>query len=69
MQQYTKIVSVLEEAWNDPLFWPFLSTEQATYEAKQNKQAVLIRLSNTQPGAITVTSSDKVCFVSVVIYR
>mmetsp|Transcript_20341 Transcript_20341/g.17975 ORF Transcript_20341/g.17975 Transcript_20341/m.17975 type:complete len:554 (+) Transcript_20341:163-1824(+) len=52
-------LALLEQAWNDASFWPFLSTTEATERAKENKEVMLIRLSNTKPGAITVTRSAK----------
>lgn len=61
MYQITHCISsVLTQAWNDASFWPFLSTTEATERAKENKEVMLIRLSNTKPGAITVTRSAKV---------
>eukprot|EP01084_Bolivina_argentea_P016313 30542_1 len=46
--------ALLEEAWNDSSFWPFLSTQEAAAHVRKDK-TMLIRLSNTIPGVITVT--------------
>jgi len=53
-------LSLLQQAWNDESFWPFLSTIEATEQVtKDKKHSMLIRLSNTKPGAITVTRCAK----------
>ena len=45
----------MEQAWNDKTFWPFLSTENAAELVFDNPNTIVIRLSTTHPGTITVT--------------
>ena len=51
-------LSILQQAWNNESFWPFLSTSEATEQVGTDIN-MLIRLSNSRPGAITVTRAAK----------
>lgn len=53
-------LDILRQAWDDQLFWPFLSTTEAEQRVRNNdKETMLVRLSNTMSGAITVTRKAK----------
>ncbi|ETO22819.1 hypothetical protein RFI_14373 [Reticulomyxa filosa] len=60
-------IKVLEDAWTDPCFWPFLETMEAAKLVQDDPSQLVIRLSNTHPGTITATRLGKVkvylCFV------
>mmetsp|Transcript_32949 Transcript_32949/g.52785 ORF Transcript_32949/g.52785 Transcript_32949/m.52785 type:complete len:270 (+) Transcript_32949:48-857(+) len=51
--------SLLQQAWNNPIFHPFLSTPDATMKMQSEevgtRQPFLVRLSNSCAGSMTVT--------------
>ena len=51
---------VLEKAWSNDSFWPFLQTVEATKLVRDHPSHIVIRLSNTHPGTITVTRNGHV---------
>eukprot|EP00485_Elphidium_margaritaceum_P001319 CAMPEP_0202701082 /NCGR_PEP_ID=MMETSP1385-20130828/14175_1 /ASSEMBLY_ACC=CAM_ASM_000861 /TAXON_ID=933848 /ORGANISM="Elphidium margaritaceum" /LENGTH=447 /DNA_ID=CAMNT_0049358403 /DNA_START=169 /DNA_END=1512 /DNA_ORIENTATION=+ len=51
-------LALLEQAWEDQRFWPFLSTAEAEARVRADQDLMIVRLSNTTPGAITVTQSE-----------
>ena len=59
---------LLKQAWNDESFWPFLSTEESEQKVANDMQTMLIRLSNSKPGAITVTRKARRIKVCTTLY-
>jgi len=53
-------LSLLHAAWKHSSFWPFLETDQSVRLIERKPEYIVVRLSNTHPGTITVTRIGKV---------